>query len=55
MEQPLGPVTIDRLVTEAGRRGYNASARLIRDRTAAGLLDYVGSLRMGQLNGHPDV
>jgi hypothetical protein len=40
MEQTLGPVTIDRLVTEAGRRGYKASARLIRDWSAAGLLDY---------------
>jgi len=50
MEQTLGPITIDRLVTEAGRRGYKASARLIRDWTAAGLLDYPE--RRGAGKGH---
>jgi hypothetical protein len=50
MEQINGPVTIDRLVTEADRRGYNVGARLIRDWTAAGLLDYPE--RRGAGKGH---
>lgn len=50
MEQPLGPLTIDRLVTEAGRRGYKVGSRLIRDWSAAGLLDYPE--RRGAGKGH---
>ena len=51
MEQITEPGTIDQLVTDAAERGYRAGARMIRDWTAAGLLDYPERRSAGKGHG----
>jgi hypothetical protein len=45
------PGTIDDLVADAGAAGYEASARLIRDWTQHGLLDYPQKRPAGKGHG----
>lgn len=51
VEDIVGPATIDQLVADAADRGHQITARVIRDWTQAGLLDYPQKRSAGRGHG----